>query len=321
MSDAVQRRMFEIMALAKAADERLRKAITGGEALLTYWPSRGQEAIAAALGVVMSREDWLVTTYRGLHDQIAKGVPVVEIYAEGLGRVAGAGGGKGGTMHIADPEVGLMVTTGIVGAGVPVGTGLGLAAKMRGDGRVAVVSFGDGAMNQGAFHEAVNLAAVWQLPVVFLCQNNLYAECTPVERSTLVTRLADRASAYGIPGVHVDGNDPDATRQALQAAVDQARAGGGPTLVECETYRFFGHYFGDSMRYMPADELDSRRLQDPVVAYRTRLEAAGVLTAVELDQIEADAVRRCDEAFAAALAGPSTDPASIDRDVYGGGVG
>ena len=316
MSGSVQRRMFEIMALAKAADERLRKAITAGEALITYWPSRGQEAIAAALGVVLGREDWLVTTYRGLHDQIAKGVPVVEIYAEGLGRVTGASGGKGGTMHIADPAVGLMVTTGIVGAGIPVGTGLGLAAKMRGDGRVAAVSFGDGAMNQGAFHEGVNLAAVWQLPVVFVCQNNLYAECTPVERSTLVTRLADRASAYGIPGVHVDGNDPDATREVLDKASARARAGGGPTLVECETYRFFGHYFGDSMRYMPADELEAQRLQDPVDAYRTRLATDGVVTPSELDEIEEAAARECDAAFAEALASPLADPATIERDVY-----
>jgi pyruvate dehydrogenase E1 component alpha subunit len=321
MTETVERRMFEIMALAKAADERLRKAITAGEALLTYWPSRGQEAIAAALGVVLRREDWLVTTYRGMHDQIAKGVPLVDIYAEGLGRVAGASGGKGGTMHIADPDVGLMVTTGIVGAGVPVGTGLGLAAKMRGDARVAVVSFGDGAMNQGAFHEGVNLAAVWQLPVVFVCQNNGYAECTPVERSTLVTRLADRASAYGIPGVHVDGNDPELTREALEEAVQRARAGNGPTLVECETYRFFGHYFGDSMRYMPAEELEARRLEDPVTAYRTRLAASGALTSDELDEIEEAAVRYCDAALAEALASPLADPASIDRDVYAEGVG
>jgi pyruvate dehydrogenase E1 component alpha subunit len=312
--------MFEIMVLAKAADERLRKAITAGEALLTYWPSRGQEAIAAALGVVLRRDDWLVTTYRGLHDQIAKGVPLVEIYAEGLGRQAGASGGKGGTMHIACPDVGLMVTTGVVGAGIPVGTGLGLAAKMRGDRRIAAVSFGDGAVNQGAFHEGVNLAALWQLPVVFVCQNNLYAECTPVERSTLVTQLADRASAYGIPGVHVDGNDADATQEALEEAVDRARAGGGPTLVECKTYRFFGHYFGDSMRYMPADELEARRGDDPVAAYRSRLAASGVLTPSELDDIEAAAQRHCDAAFAEAMASPLADESSIDRDVYAEGV-
>lgn len=316
MSGDVRRRMFEIMALAKAADERLRKAITAGEALITYWPSRGQEAIAGALGVALRREDWLVTTYRGLHDQIAKGVPLVEIYAEALGRVGGASGGKGGTMHIADPDAGLMATTGIVGAGVPVGTGLGLAAKMRGDGRVAAVSFGDGAMNQGAFHEAVNLASVWTLPVVFVCQNNLYAECTPVGRSTLVTRLADRAAAYGIPGVHVDGNDPDATLEALTDAVERARDGGGPTLVECETYRFFGHYFGDTMKYMPPDELEDRRGRDPVVAYRDRLAAEGALTAGELDALEADAVRQADEALAEALASPPADPATIDLHVY-----
>jgi pyruvate dehydrogenase E1 component alpha subunit len=321
MTGDVQRRMFEIMALAKAADERLRKAIAAGEALITYWPSRGQEAIAGALGVVLRPEDWLVTTYRGLHDQIAKGVPLVEIYGEALGRAIGASGGKGGTMHLADPDVGLMVTTGIVGAGLPVGTGLGLAAQLRGDGRIAAVSFGDGAMNQGAFHEAVNLAAVWRLPVVFVCQNNLYAECTPVARSTLVTRLADRAAAYGIPGVHVDGNDPDATREALEAAIEQARNGGGPTLVECETYRFFGQYFGDLMKYMPPEELEDRRGRDPVVAYRERLAAAGAIGAGDLDAIEADAVRRCDDALAEALAAPLADPSTIDEHVYAGEAG
>jgi len=316
MSVDVRRRMYEVMAVAKAADERLRKAISTGEALVTYWPSRGQEAIAGALAAALRREDWLVTTYRGLHDQLAKGVPLVEIYAEALGRATGASGGKGGTMHIADPEAGLMATTGIVGAGVPVATGLGLAALLRGDGRVAAASFGDGAMNQGAFHEGVNLAAVWQLPVVFVCQNNGYAECTPVERSTLVTRLADRAAAYGIPGVHVDGNDPDATYEALREAVERARAGGGPTLLECETYRFFGHYFGDTMAYMPADELEQRRAEDPVVRYRERLEAEGALPRDELERIGADAVRHCDEAFAAALAAPLADPATIDDHVY-----
>jgi pyruvate dehydrogenase E1 component alpha subunit len=194
-----------------------------------------------------------------------------------------------------------------------------LAAKMRGDRRIAAVSFGDGAANQGAFHEGVNLAAVWQLPVVFVCQNNLYAECTPVERSTLVTQLADRASAYGIPGVQVDGNDADATQGVLEEAVDRARAGGGPTLVECKTYRFFGHYFGDSMRYMPSDELEARRREDPVEAYRSRLAASGVLTPSELDDIEAAAARHCDVAFAEAMASPLADPTSIDQHVYAEG--
>ena len=175
----VQRRMYALMVLMKAADDRLSKGIGTGEFMCVYWPPRGQEAIAAAMGVSLRRDDQLVTTYRGLHDLIGKGVPLEEIYGEMMGRTVGASGGKGGTMHIAKPEVGVMLSTGIVGAGPPVGVGLAMAAKRKGLDRVTVVSFGDGATNTGSFHEAANMAALWDLPMVFVCQNNQYAEMTP----------------------------------------------------------------------------------------------------------------------------------------------
>ena len=169
------------MVLMKAADDRLSKGIGTGEFMCVYWPSRGQEAIAAAMGVTLRDDDQLVTTYRGLHDLIGKGVPLEEIYGEMMGRTVGASRGKGGTMHIAKPEVGVMLSTGIVGAGPPVAVGLAMAAKRKGLDRVTVVSFGDGATNTGSFHEAANMAALWDLPMVFVCQNNLYAEMTPTD--------------------------------------------------------------------------------------------------------------------------------------------
>ena len=187
----VQRRIYALMVLMKAADDRLSKGIGTGEFMCVYWPSRGQEAIAAAMGVTLRADDQLVTTYRGLHDLIGKGVPLEEIYGEMMGRTVGASRGKGGTMHIANPEKGVMLSTGIVGAGPPVGVGLAMAAKRKGLDRVTVVSFGDGATNTGSFHEAANMAALWDLPIVFVCQNNMYAEMTPT-RDTMKTRTRRR---------------------------------------------------------------------------------------------------------------------------------
>ena len=209
-----------------------RKGIGTGEFMCVYWPSRGQEAIAAAMGVTLRDDDQLVTTYRGLHDLIGKGVPLEEIYGEMMGRTVGASRGKGGTMHIAKPEVGVMLSTGIVGAGPPVGVGLAMAAKRKGLDRVTVVSFGDGATNTGSFHEAANMAALWDLPMVLVCQNNLYAEMTPTADTMKLDTVADRAAGYGMPGVRVDGNDPLAVMAALEEALARARRGGGPTFIE-----------------------------------------------------------------------------------------
>src|SRR5690349_12820314 len=226
VSPETQQRLFELMLLMKAADDRLSKGISSGEFICVYWPSRGQEAIAASYGVALRPDDQLVTTYRGLHDLLGKGVPLTEIYGEMMGRHVGASRGKGGTMHIARPDSGVMMTTGIVGSGLPVGVGLALAAKRKGLDRVTTVSFGDGATNTGSFHEAVNLAAVWELPIVFVCQNNQFGEMTPVEHTMKIETIATRAEGYGIPGVRVDGNDPVAVTQALSTAVERARAGG-----------------------------------------------------------------------------------------------
>jgi TPP-dependent pyruvate/acetoin dehydrogenase alpha subunit len=312
----VQRRIYALMVLMKAADDRLSKGIGTGEFMCVYWPSRGQEAIAAAMGVSLRADDQLVTTYRGLHDLIGKGVPLEEIYGEMMGRIVGASRGKGGTMHIAKPEVGVMLSTGIVGAGPPVAVGLAMAAKRKGLDRVTVVSFGDGATNTGSFHEAANMAALWDLPMVFVCQNNLYAEMTPTADTMKLEHVADRAAGYGMPGVRVDGNDPLAVADALDEALARARRGDGPTFIECVTFRFRGHYFGDRMPYIPKEQLAEAMAADPVPRFRTQLIDDGVCTDDELTHIDDGALIAVESALKTVLSAEAPSAEELDRDVY-----
>ncbi|HZU50021.1 MAG TPA: thiamine pyrophosphate-dependent dehydrogenase E1 component subunit alpha [Mycobacterium sp.] len=316
-----QRRIYELMVLMKAADDRLSKGIGTGEFMCVYWPSRGQEAVAAAIGVSLRDDDQLVTTYRGLHDLIGKGVPLEEIYGEMMGRTVGAGRGKGGTMHIAKPDKGVMLSTGIVGAGVPVGVGLAMAAKRKGLDRVTVVSFGDGATNTGSFHEAANMAALWDLPMVLLCQNNRYAEMTPTEHTMKLERIADRAAGYGIPGVRVDGNDPLAVKSALDDALDRARRGDGPTLLECVTFRFRGHYFGDRMPYIPKDQLAAAMAADPVPRFRGHLAETGICGDDELDRIEREVADTVEAALQSVMSAEPATVEDLERDVYADPIG
>lgn len=209
-----------------------------------------------------------------------------------------------------------MVTTGIVGAGVPVAVGLALAAKQQGSDRVAAVCFGDGATNTGSFHEGMNLASTWQLPVIFVCQNNLFAEMTPVEDTMNIKQVADRALAFAMPGLRIDGNDPEAVYLAVSEAVERGRSGGGPTLLECVTFRFKGHYAGDPQRYMPAEELAAAEAVDPIPRYRSKLLDGGVLTETELAGIETQASEQVEQALKQVLAAPAADPAELDRDFF-----
>jgi pyruvate dehydrogenase E1 component alpha subunit len=268
------------------------------------------------MGVSLRKDDQLVTTYRGLHDLIGKGVPLEEIYGEMMGRTVGASRGKGGTMHIAKPEVGVMLSTGIVGAGPPVAVGLAMSAKRKGLDRVTVVSFGDGATNTGSFHEAANMAALWDLPVVFVCQNNQYAEMTPTRDTMNLEHVADRAAGYGMPGVRVDGNDPLAVASALDEALSRARRGDGPTFLECVTFRFRGHYFGDRMPYIAKDQLDSAMAADPVPRFRRYLIDGGVCTDEELSSIDEGALTKVEMALQAVLVADAPSIDELDRDVY-----
>jgi acetoin:2,6-dichlorophenolindophenol oxidoreductase subunit alpha len=316
-----RRRMYELMSLMKATDDRMFKGVSTGEFIANYFPFRGQEAIPAAMGVVLRDGDQLVTTYRGIHDHIGKGVPLDEILAEALGKATGASAGKGGLMHIASPEHGSMLSTGIVGAGLPVAVGLALAAQMDRSDRVIAVTFGDGATNTGSFHEAANMAALWDLPMILICQNNLFAEKTPTDRTMKVKRIADRAVGYGIPGVDVDGNDADLVYGALASAVARARSGGGPTLVECVTFRLRGHSMGDDMRYVPKEQLAEAETRDPVPGYRQRLLVAGVCTEAELAEIDRAASEAVDAAVRQVLAAADPSPEDVADYVYADSAG
>jgi acetoin:2,6-dichlorophenolindophenol oxidoreductase subunit alpha len=317
----VQRRIYALMVLMKVADDRLSKGIATGEFVCVYWPSRGQEAIAAAMGVSLREDDQLVTTYRGLHDLIGKGVPIEEIYGEMMGRTVGASRGKGGTMHIANPDKGVMLSTGIVGAGPPVAVGLAMAAQRKGLDRVTAVSFGDGATNTGSFHEAANMAALWDLPMVFVCQNNRYAEMTPTEDTMKLEHVADRAAGYGMPGVRVDGNDPLAVKSALDEALERARRGDGPTFIECVTFRFRGHYFGDRMPYISKDQLAAAVAADPVPRFRSHLCDAGICSEDELNRIDNDAVDAVEKALQTVMSADPPSAEELERDVYASPIG
>jgi acetoin:2,6-dichlorophenolindophenol oxidoreductase subunit alpha len=308
--------MFRKVVLIRLTDDRILVQINAGKLAMPYYSARGQECIPAAISVNLTSADYLVTIYRGIHDMLAKGVPLGVLWAEFAGRITGACKGKGGPMHITHPQSGCMVTTGIVGAGMPIACGLAMASQLRGDGRVTVTNFGDGASNIGAFHESLNLASVWKLPIVFVCQNNLYAEHTALAIGTSIERISDRAAAYRIPGVTVDGNDPIAMYWAAKEAIDRARSGGGPTLIEAMTFRFLGHVYGDTSEYIPAEQLERAKVNDPVPRFRQSLIDSQCLSIEEVEQIEADVKAQIDEAVRFALESPEPEAAEIRRDVY-----
>lgn len=308
--------MFRKMSLIKMCDEKMRTVIKSGRIFAVHYSPRGQEAISAAMAVNLNSDDYVVTIYRGMHDHLAKGVPLKELWAEYAGRATGSCRGKGGPMHITHPASGVVVTTGIVGSGIPIANGLGYASLVKGDGRVTVTNFGDGASNIGAFHEALNMASVWKLPVVFLCQNNGYAEHMRYENGTAVANVAERGASYSMPAMTVDGNDPYAMWAAAREAVDRARSGGGPTLIEAKTFRFEGHVNGDPGHYIPKEEYAAALAKDPVPLFRARLIADGDADEVSLAAIEAAIAVELDEALEFALASPYPAAEELLRDVY-----
>ena len=300
----------------KLNDERIIKEMKAGRLVTPYYSGRGQEIIPASFMLNVTDQDYLCTIYRGIHDMIAKGFPLDSMWAELAGRVTGSCKGKGGPMHLTHPETGTMVTTGIVGSSMPIATGLGWAAKLNGKRQIAIATFGDGACNIGAFHESLNFAAVFNLPVVFLCQNNRYAEHTSMAKSTKVDRYAVRASGYGMEGVTVDGNDPDEMYGAAKWAIDRARNGEGPTMIEAMTFRFNGHVMGDPGEYMPKVELAEYKARDPVPVLRQRLIDQGIADAASLEAIELAISERIDAAVKAAYAADYPDVAELKRDVF-----
>ncbi|MDA8290524.1 MAG: thiamine pyrophosphate-dependent dehydrogenase E1 component subunit alpha [Actinomycetota bacterium] len=279
----------------------------------------GQEAIAAAFGTAMREDDYTFATYRGHNHALARGVPMTPVMGELMGRACGLMAGKGGSMHLTSVEHHMMGSYAIIGAHLTIANGAAWSAKARGSGQVAVCFFGDGTTNIGAFHEALNFAAVYELPVVFVCENNLWMEYTPIASVTAVARpAADRASAYGLEPVVLDGNDPDVMHAAAVAALGRARSGAGPSLLEALTYRHGGHSRADPGKYRSDEELSYWLGRDPVPAYRARLVAEGVEEA-EIAAIEQQVAAAVDEATEAAKASgpPSLD--LVEKDVFADG--
>jgi acetoin:2,6-dichlorophenolindophenol oxidoreductase subunit alpha len=281
--------------------------------------SLGQEAIAAAFGVAMRPDDWTFCTYRGHAHTLARGASMTGVLGELMGRECGLLGGKGGSMHLTDVKHGAMGSYAIIGAHLPVAAGAAWSAQYRGTEQVAVCFFGDGTTNIGAFHEALNFSVVWKLPVIFVCENNLYMEYTPIEAVTAVPNpAADRAAAYGLESILVDGNDADEVYRTAMTYMDRARRGGGPALIEARTYRHSGHSRADPGKYRPEGELDRWLERDPLKIYRTRLRELGFAEPT-LHDLESETMRKVDEATDAAKASPLPSIDDIEKNMWADG--
>lgn len=278
--------------------------------------SIGQEAVATGVCAALRQTDFITSTHRGHSHCIAKGADLTRMMAELLAKQTGYCRGRGGSMHIADAKTGNLGANGIVAGGIPIATGAALAQKMRGTDSVVVSFFGDGATNEGAFHEALNLASVWNLPVVFVCENNKYGMSFSTAKSMKVERISDRAASYAMPGVTVDGNDVDAVYEAAKVAVDRARSGGGPTLIECITYRHKGHSKSDKNLYRTKEEIEFWKTKDPVGIFETRLVEKGLLTKDQVDQITEAVRNEIRNAIQEASAAPDSDPAELITSVF-----
>lgn len=277
----------------------------------------GEEATAVGACAALNAEDVITSTHRGHGHLIAKGGEPKYMMAELAARSTGYCGGKGGSLHISDFDLGILGANGIVAGGIPLAVGAALAFAMRDEPRLALAFFGDGAVNEGAFHEAANLAGLWKLPVIFFCENNLYGEGTPQHKQAPIKDLSIRAAGYGFPGVIVDGNDVLAVYEVTQQAVTRARHGDGPTFIEAKTYRQRGHYEGDPMVYRSQEEMDSWKQRDPVLGFRRRLLAEEGVESTILDAIDAEIQQQLDEAVAFAASSPPPPPESALDGVYG----
>jgi TPP-dependent pyruvate/acetoin dehydrogenase alpha subunit len=312
-----ERDLFATMALIRAFETRVAELYRDGEIPGFVHTSLGQEAVAAGVGRALQDDDYVATTHRGHGHCLARGMEVDSMMAELFARGAGICHGKGGSMHIADPRKGLLGANAIVGASLPLAVGAGMSSKHLKQGRVAVAFFGEGAVNQGAFHEAVNLAAIWDLPVVFVCENNIYAEFSDSRTLTRVPAVVDRCGAYGIEAQTVDGNDAVAVAALTATAAARCRAGDGPFLIEAETYRWHGHYEGDAQPYKPEDEATSWRERDPLEVSAARLTASGACNGDELDQVRAEALAQVEASIERARTLPAPDPEEAYADVFG----
>ena len=277
----------------------------------------GEEAVAVGVCAALNRDDQIISTHRGHGHCLAKGADLNRMMAELYGRQTGYCKGKGGSMHIADFSIGMLGANGIVAGGIPIVTGAGLAAQLEGKGRVAVSFFGDGASNAGPFHESINIAATWKLPMLYVCENNLYSAGTIAAETLALSDVAARAAGYGIPGVVVDGNDVMAVYEAAEAAVNRARAGQGPTLIECKTYRWRGHTERPGQEDpRPQEEIEEWRQRDPINSFAANLMNQGLLTKEAWQKMDADILKAIEDAVKFSEESPFPDPEAAIEDIF-----
>lgn len=311
LKDALKK-MYLIRKFEEGAEDSYMRGLIHG----TMHLSIGQEASAVGTCLGLTDNDKITSTHRGHGHCIAKGADVTKMFAEFFGKENGYCKGRGGSMHIADVAKGNLGANGIVGGGLPIAVGAALSAKRLGKDYVTVCFFGDGANNEGAFHEALNIAAVWKLPVIFVCENNKYGMSVSTERSTAVKSIAERAVAYAMPGVSVDGNDVSEVAEAVHIAIEHARSGNGPSLIENVTYRWRGHSKSDRNRYRTKEEISDWMARDPIARFANLLVSSGIMTKVDVSSMEADVDTEIAAAIEDAKTGQDPSPIDVTRDVY-----
>ncbi|RMF24589.1 MAG: thiamine pyrophosphate-dependent dehydrogenase E1 component subunit alpha [Deltaproteobacteria bacterium] len=309
--------VYRRMRLIRAFEDKLADLVMAGRLPGFFHLYAGEEAVAVGVCSHLGDRDYITSTHRGHGHSIAKGVDVHAMMAELFGRTNGVCKGKGGSMHIADIDRGMLGANGIVGAGIPLAVGAGLTASIKKTGGVAVAFFGDGASNQGQFHEGLNLAAVWKLPVVFVVENNLYGEATPYEYVTPVRDIAERAASYGMPGEVADGMDFFAVYETAGKAIARARAGEGPSLLEFKTYRYYGHYVGDPLTYRTEEEANEvKTKRDPLLLFANRVTEEGLVEREVLETIDGQIAETIADAVGKAEQGPLPSVEDVTKDVY-----
>jgi len=308
--------IYERMRFIREFENRAAELFAAGQISGFVHLYAGEEAIAIGVCAWLTDQDFITSTHRGHGHCIAKGVDIKAMMAELYGKKSGACKGKGGSMHIADVDKGMLGANGIVGAGGPLACGAGLTAKIKGTDQVTVCFFGDGAAEQGTMHESMNLASIWKLPVVFVCENNGYAQTTPSRYHCAAEDIADRATAYNMPGFGVDGTDLFAVYEAAGEAIARARRGEGPTLIECKAFRYYGHFQGDNLSYYTEEEKAEQKARDPINKFTRRVLDRKLLTAAELAEIDARAKKVLDEAVQFAEQSPYPALDEILTDVY-----
>lgn len=309
--------LYRIMVLIREFELKARELFRSGKMPGFIHLYVGEEAVAAGAMATINKEDYVTSTHRGHGHALAKGIPAKEVMAELMGKVGGCCGGRGGSMHIYEPAVGFLGTNGIVAPGIPIAAGAALSSKLRNTGQVVLCFFGDGAVNNGAFHEGINMAATWNLPVVYICENNLYATEMPFHLATKNTNVASRAAAYNIPGFTIDGNDALAVYDQTRQAVERARRGEGPTLLECLTYRWFGHHEGDpGTSYRTKEEVAEWKNREPIRRLRDQAVASNWAQVDDFVSIDAETAKEVLDSAEFAVNSPQPDPKTALKHVY-----